>query len=358
MARATLGFCDIKFTRHSRFGPVNTSSSDARASWLATATSLGRSLSRGPFSAGQRFWQQLSPWLSALRLQFYPMTFCAYWMGALLATQSSAFDLPRFWLGYLLLFCLEAATVFANDIEDQETDRENRFWGPFNGGSRVLQDKLLSPARLKRGMSAMLVLTLTIAVVVTMSGSPPVLLGSFLAVSAVLTLGYTLPPLRLSYRTLGELDVGLTHSFLAVVFGYMLQGGSVSDMSPWFLATPLFFSILPAITLSGVPDRDADQAAGKRTIAVVFGIHQAFSLAAIAAVAAAVTMIVIDRVILPGTFGTVISLLASAHAGLILRRLYTEIQQPPRARRIDRTMVIALSYILWFCIPPLWGNAI
>src|SRR5680860_447026 len=78
MARATLGFCGIDVTRHTRFGPVNHSMPDERARWIEAAERRGRSLKGGPYSLRQRCWNRVSSWFAALRLQFYPMTFFAY----------------------------------------------------------------------------------------------------------------------------------------------------------------------------------------------------------------------------------------------------------------------------------------
>src|SRR5690625_7040256 len=74
----------------------------------------------------------------------------------------------------------------------------------------------------------------------------------------IISLGYTLPPLRLSYRTLGEIDVGLTHSIGVMLCGFLFQGGPFDHPFPWMISIPLFLSIVPAIILAGIPDYAAD----------------------------------------------------------------------------------------------------
>ena len=51
------------------------------------------------------------------------------------------------------------------------------------------------------------------------------------------------------------------------------------DSVPWLLSLPLGVSILPSILLAGCPDREADQAAGKRTLVVMLGKRGAIRLA-------------------------------------------------------------------------------
>ncbi len=356
MARATLGFCGINVTRHTHFGPVNHSTPDERARWIEAAARRGRSLKSGPYSLRQRCWNRMTPWLAALRLQFYPMTFFAYWLGALIAVGQDSLDLASFWTGYIFLFVLEAATVFGNDLEDFESDRQNALWGPFNGGSRVLHTGRLDRRSLRTGMVTMIATAVLLAALLVLNAEDPLILTLFLAISFLLTLGYTLPPLKLSYRTLGELDVGLTHSFMAIVFGHLIQGGVLSDLRPWLIALPLCLAILPAIILSGVPDYDADRSAGKRTVAVAFGIRSSILLAAGATVAATVAMIVVERWQTPGPYGGVpVVTIVGLHGGWLFIRLLGEANALPKSRRLDGTMVLALSYILWFCIPPLWS---
>src|SRR5690606_14420307 len=94
----------------------------------------------------------IAVWLQALRLKFYPMSWVAFALGALLAAGSDAFMAWPFWNGLAFLFCLEVATVLSNEYFDMATDRANAHAGPFNGGSRVLVDGLLTVRQLIRGI--------------------------------------------------------------------------------------------------------------------------------------------------------------------------------------------------------------
>src|SRR5690625_5602732 len=75
------------------------------------------------------------------------MTWIAYAVGGYGAAYLGFdFDLLTFWIGYLFLFFLEVAVVFTNDFHDYESDRINKNYSPFTGGSRVLVDDDLSKA--------------------------------------------------------------------------------------------------------------------------------------------------------------------------------------------------------------------
>lgn len=354
MARATLGFCGIEVTRHTRYGAVNHSTQAARERWLEEAETLGRRLARGPRSRGRRAWRSVQPWLVALRLQFYPMTFLAYLIGALLVASPGGFNHLLFWLGYLFMFTLEAATVFSNDLFDFESDRRNRFWGPFNGGSRILHQGAMTQRRLWIGAALAFALAMLVAGGLIAVSSSPWLVAGLCAGLAVLAIGYTIPPLKLSYRTLGEVDVGITHSLMPILLGMALQGGSIAGPEPWLIAAPMCLSILPAIILSGVPDHDADKAVSKVTVVVRFGIRNAFSIAAVLVLAAAVSAILLQFVLLPGIYGVFPTVVIAAHAAVLVVRLVKERDKNAVPRRIDGTMVLALSFILWFCILPLF----
>jgi 1,4-dihydroxy-2-naphthoate octaprenyltransferase len=295
----------------------------------------------------------LRPWAVAARLQFHPMAFLAYWIGALAAAGERGVAAAPFWLGYLAVFLLEAATVFVNDLGDVESDRRNRFWSPLTGGSRVLVTGALSPAALRRGAMAAMAGSL-LAILAALSAPPaaPVATVALYGALAVLAIGYTAPPLRLSHRGWGELDVALTHSFGVMLLGAAAQGGAPSDPTPLLLSAPLALAVLPAIILSGVPDREADLAAGKRTLAVRLGVRGALGLAAAAAVAAAAAAAALRHGAGAAALGG-LDVVAAPHAAVLLGLIGREMGRGGAARRIDGLLAAALLYIAWFGIVPL-----
>ncbi|MEO6023054.1 MAG: NAD(P)H-dependent oxidoreductase [Burkholderiales bacterium] len=354
LASATLGFCGVRTVRKTVFGPVSTGNVAQRKVWLEQARNEGRRLHAGPLVAWQRGRDRALAWLKALRLQFYPMTWIAYTMGALAAARPGDLDLLAFWLGYLALFLLEAATVFCNDYFDFDSDRQNVNAGPFNGGSRVLVEGLLTFGDVRKGIFAalggyMLVLILLIRIP-DLAGVA--LIGAY-SVLAILALGYTVPPLKLSYRGLGELDVALTHSVGVIVPGYLIQGGALSDPVPWLLSLTLLLSVLPSIILSGVPDFEADQAAGKRTLVVKLGKRGAAVAAMLAAAAAAGLVSAWQALGLVGDIYGALIFAVLPHAAWLLWRLNRFLHQPPPPGRIDGLMVLSITFILWFGVVPL-----
>ncbi|MFC6765069.1 NAD(P)H-dependent oxidoreductase, partial [Natrinema soli] len=173
--RATLGYAGIRTTRITNLGPVESSTPEERERWLETATRLGGSLADGPDTRSARLRRTVTVWLKALRLQFYPMSWVAYTVGALAATGSSdVFSSAAYWLGFAFLFFLEAATVLSNEYYDFPTDRENAFAGPFTGGSQVLVDGELEFDDLRRGIGVALLLAVAFGVgaLAVGSGSP------------------------------------------------------------------------------------------------------------------------------------------------------------------------------------------
>ncbi len=354
MARATLGFCGIQPVRSLVFGPIRSSSPDQRQQWLARARRQGLSLRHGSVSVGDRLRHKAGAWLRALRLQFYPMTWLAYTAGALAAgPPDGVLGNPLFWIGYLCLFLLEVATVLGNELVDFPSDRRNRFFSMFTGGSRVLVEGSLTPTEIKAGVafslagsiaSAMLLLALT-------PGSQTAVLV-LLTLLAVLAIGYTVPPLKLSYHGLGEIDVAVTHSLGVILCGFVFLGGRWQDPLPWMLGLPLLVAILPSITLSGIPDLEADAFTGKRTLAVRLGPRNTLWLAVVFTALAAAAAVLWDlRDLANGAYAG-IAYLAVPHALWLVWLLYQRIKSADPPQRIDGLMAASLTFILWFGIVP------
>lgn len=353
--RATLGFAGIRTTRVTPFGSVKDSTPAQRNRWLEKTTRLGRSLANGPESPHGRLKRRLVTSLKALRLQFYPMAWVAYTIGALVAAGSSeVFTSAVYWIGFGFLFALEASAVLTNEYFDYETDRENTFAGPFTGGSRVLVDGGMSVGTLRAEIGVALSLTGLFGVgVLAIGAGPPSVMAWVMGVLALLAIGYTVPPLQLSYRTLGELDVAATHSLGVMLCGFVFFGGSWTDPAPWLLGGPLFLATLPSITLAGVPDYEADRTAGKETIAVRFGVDRAATVAgATALLAAAVAALWHLFEVVPDAYGPLVYL-SLPHALGIVGLLCSRLDADAAPHRLDGLMIVSLSYVLWFGVVPL-----
>jgi putative NADPH-quinone reductase/1,4-dihydroxy-2-naphthoate octaprenyltransferase len=352
LGRATLGFCGIAPVRRSIYGPIKTSDAAGRKRWLADARAAGVALRHGVRRPWEQRLHRLGCWMAALRLQYHPMVWGAYGLGAATALVSDgSFAAGPFWLGLLCLVALEAATVFVNELVDWPSDHQNRHFGPFSGGSRVLVDGKLTRQHLRIGSGVALAMAAALAAFWPPGSSPAWLT---LGVLAVLAIGYTAPPLKLCWRGLGEIDVAATHSILVLLLGHALQGGRLDDPLPWAVGAPLFFSILPSITLSGVPDYDADRAAGKRTLAVLLGPRGAvrFAQATTALAAAIATALQFAGPFTDAFRG--IAFVVIPHATWLVLRLerYLAHQKPPG--RIDGLMALSLTYLLWLVVVPLW----
>jgi len=295
-------------------------------------------------------------WLRAARLQFYPMVVVLYAVGAAMGgLRAGAVDWTAAVLGWLCLFFIELATVLTNEHFDYESDRVNRNAGPFTGGSRVLVDGLLTFREVRAGIAAALAALAVAAALLLahLSAGARAVVGGWLALGVVLGLGYTAPPLRLSYRGLGELDVAFTHSAYVVVAGFAAQAGQWRDALPWMVSLPAFFAVLTANTLAGIPDHAADASVDKRSCSVLFGRAAAAGIAAVTALAAAAAGVWLwaDGVV-RGRVGFVF-LATAVHALALCWVLVSYIRSGSPDRRLDGAMVNALNFIIWFGLIPL-----
>jgi len=291
-----------------------------------------------------------------MRLKFYPMSFIAYSLGAALAGEKGlGFTWHTYLLGYAYLFILELCAVLSNELWDLPTDRINHNASPFNGGSRVLVEGRLTSEAVQTFLRRAFCLLVAsgIGLVFVFDASSRIRVLILLIAGVFMGLGYTVPPLKFSYRGVGELVVGLTHAPYVVLCGFVLQSGSWADPSPWIMSAPLFFAVLAAITLAGVPDQHADKRVFKKTLSVVFGEQTACFLAVVFATLAVVMGTLLWHFQVMGASGGMLVVMATPHWALLMIAIFLLVKSEKYDRRIDGIMQIALSYILWFGMIPL-----
>jgi 1,4-dihydroxy-2-naphthoate polyprenyltransferase len=348
MARATLGLCGIKTVAVTNFAPPSHTDDETRAGWLRQARERGAQLREGPRPPVRRRLHEVGRWLAAVRPQFYPMSALAYTIGALLVI--GPLNVVAFLLGLVAMVGLKVATVLTNDIHDRESDARNRHYSPFNGGGRSLQEGGMTLTELWRGAGIALGASVLALVVLLFVTPAPASVLLVYAVLAILALGYTNPPLKLSHRGLGELTVAVTHGPGVLILGHVVQGGALWSGQAWFLSLVVAVAVLQAILLAGIPDRSADMAAGKMTLVVQLGNARSTRLAiAFVALSAAGAMALWLG---PVPLGVYLPLIVVPHAVGLIWLMLRYLRAGAPERRIDLLLGLALLYIGWFAVVP------
>ncbi len=295
-------------------------------------------------------------WLKIARLQFYPMTWIAYTVGAVAwSATSRRWSLASYLLGYLILFLIELCTIIANEYFDYPSDRQNENFSMFTGGTRVLVEGNLSFTQVRNAILLILTVIPIISyflVKISDDGSQSAV-AVLILVGLFFGLGYTVPPLKFSYRGAGELVVGLTHSTYVILCGFVFQGGSWKDPLPWLLSVPLFFAVLGGNTLAGIPDRQADNAVMKKSIAVMYGSRLAAMLAIWSVCMAFLSAIFLWYFQIIHLSLLYWFLLALPNGLVLIFFLFRLLWSNKFDRRIDGIIALALCYIIWFGLLPL-----
>lgn len=161
---------------------------------------------------------------------------------------------------------LTAASVhYLNEWADHQTDALTDRT-PFSGGSGTLPRTGL-PRGLALGAAlATAAAGSSAALVALLAGWLPVAAVVLLALGGLLGWAYSAPPIALGWRGLGELDNAIAGGLVLPLFGYAAIAGEITlVVAVAFLPfAALDFSNLLATTW---PDRRADAAVGKRTLA-------------------------------------------------------------------------------------------
>ena len=301
--------------------------------------------------------QPLFAWLKIFRLQFYPMTFIAYSVGASIAY--NFYGIFSFWIfsiGYVIVFLIELSAVLTNEYNDYNTDKINKNASMFTGGSQVLVQDLLTFGQVKKAIYIVLgLIFIFMLLLIGLADKDAVLPIIFLVlVGTFLAVGYTVPPIKFSYRGLGEIVVGITHSVFVIVCGYAFQTGILMNIWPYLISVPLFLAVFGAIMLASVPDYEADMLAHKKTIAVILYPPLTAELSIAFIVSAAISYFLFWRFnVLSCSFMGKILILIGIHAVVLVAAIIRFVMANNYNRKINFILQLALSYIMWFGVVPL-----
>jgi len=210
------------------------------------------------------------------RPQFLPAIVLPVAIGTSFAYRATGrFSLLHFSVSLLAALFYHAGMNLLNDYFDFKNSTDNintRALTPFTGGSRFIQNGLLSPEAVLRFGIALVTLGSLAGLYLGIKTTPVLLAigasGLFLGYS------YSGPPLSLASRGLGEVTVGLCFGLLTVLGSYIVQSGELSAI-PVFASLPVSFLITALLYVNEFPDREADESSGKLTLVVRLGKQKA-----------------------------------------------------------------------------------
>ena len=169
--------------------------------------------------------------------------------------------------GILLIgFALHTVANLANDLFDHLQGVDG---GENIGGSRVIQQGLITPAALGLAIAGLLLFGAILSFLGVRATGLPALWGVY-AFGAFSALFYVAPPIRYGFRALGEIMVGLNMGLGMVVGAYYaltaaLPGGIFA------LAAPIGLMVAGVLYFQSLPELETDKAVGKRTLGNVLG---------------------------------------------------------------------------------------
>lgn len=199
----------------------------------------------------------------ALRPNFLSLTLvlCLSILG--LASRAAVVDWWAFSLGTLAALCLHAAANVFNDVADDDNGSDRFNQGhifPFTGGSRFIQNGIVSRDHMLR--LACLALLLAVILGAWLWWRVGVVVLWFGVFGAFCAWAYSLPPLRLNARGLGELCVALSFGLLPVGLAWVSLG-SLQRPTLWFAGIGGLLT-MALLHINQFPDCAADVLAGKR----------------------------------------------------------------------------------------------
>ncbi len=218
-----------------------------------------------PNPTASSFRSRWRAWRQALRLPSFSATLSPVLIGTSLAwTMGNHHPLLSLLMVCAVIAC-QAGANLANDYFDHQhgVDTLDR-----PGSSRVIQQGLLNPAEVRRGM----VISFTLATVVGCLIVAMTNWTIFILALACLAVAvfYTAGPKPLGYVALGELAVFLTLG-PALVAGVVFALTGTAAAATFLIALPNACLVTAILHVNNMRDVDRDRGAGKRTVAMILG---------------------------------------------------------------------------------------
>lgn len=245
---------------------------------------------------------RFKPWLLELRAPFFTASIVPVVLGTVIAWQRvGAFHGGYFILTLIAAMALHAGTNIANDYFDHRSGNDPvnvEFVSPFTGGSRLIQEGLLSPREVL--MESLLFFALGSAIGLYLAWARGSIILALGLIGLFSGFFYTGTPINLASRGVGELIVGLNFGLLMTLGSYYIQARSLA-WEPVIASIPVSLLIAAVLWINEFQDAPADHAVGKETLVVRLGRRRAATgyFLIMAATYLSITLSVLFRAIPP-----------------------------------------------------------
>jgi len=231
---------------------------------------------------------KIRAWLQEVKLGILPASTIPIFVGTAVAFGLyGVFHLDLFLYTLLAGIFLHWGADVANDYFDHTEDKAGsddinvEFIRPYSGGSRTIQQGLLTPREVAMGAIACYLIAAIIGFYLVYRIGWIIL--AFGLVGAFFGLFYSTPPIRFVKRGVGEIVIGIVFGLLMVVGSFYVQVQIPIPLQwplviPWeqffepgFISIPVSFLIALVLYINEFPDYAADRDANKRTFVVRLG---------------------------------------------------------------------------------------
>jgi len=275
-------------------------------------------------------------------------------VGAAIAWHEGIFHFGYFLLTLLGIVIINLGQNMANDYFDHLSggDEINRELTPFSGGSRTIQEGILSPKQVLMWSLFFFLIGILIGLYLALARGWLVL---WLGMAGVFIAFFgNAPPFRLNYVGLGELATAIGSGPLIVLGSYCVQSQRLTYEALW-ASIPVGLLGAAILWINQFPDYEADRAVGKNTLVVRLGRQRAvWGYVALLVSSYAVVVVGVALSVLPYTL--LLSLLALPLAYRVIQgavRFHSSTPKliPTQAAHVQLHLANALLLSLGYTIP-------
>lgn len=262
-----------------------------------------------------------------VRAPFFTATVVSVLVGAAVAWHEGALHVGYLALTLVAGLCIHAGLNLSNDYYDhvQGPDPLNAEFNAFSGGSRSIQEGLLTPGQMRAAF--VLCYAAGGAMGVYLAAVRGWWLLAIWAAGMLLCLSHNGPPFRIYYLAPGgpEMAIGVGFGPILVLASYYVQAQHLAFPALWASLVPgVFMSAL--LCANEFPDYVADKMVGKKTLPVVLGRERAVgAYVALILAGYAIAALGIALGVLPATLAlSLLTLPLAARAIAGVRRFHSE----------------------------------